>query len=58
MKTYTVAERYNRLVSDIRCVIGGTLIRLGACITDAAVHSSRGKHHTWKWQSLTKSVRP
>lgn len=57
MNNWSLKARFNRVVSDVRCAIGGSLIKLGAWITDASVHSHNGDH-TWKWQSLTKRDKP
>lgn len=51
---YTMKARFNRVVSDFRCAIGGALIRAGARITDAAVHSHRGRDCAWDWKMLVK----
>lgn len=48
--------KWNRLVSDTRCLIGGALIRVGARITDASVHSHRGKNFAWDWKVFVKRV--
>lgn len=53
-----IKARWNRIVSDIRCAVGGMLIRFGARITDASVHSYRGKNCAWDWKMLVKRAKP
>ena len=53
----TLKARWNRAVSDFRCLIGGCLIRLGARITDAAVISHRGDKN-WDFKVSTVRVKP
>lgn len=54
--TRTLKARYNRAICDLRCAIGGALIKLGAKITSAAVHSHRGGKD-WDWKVSTTRVR-
>ena len=56
--SYTLEARWNRVVSDVRCAIGGALIRIGARVTDAAVHSHRGEDCAWDWKMLVVRAKP
>lgn len=55
--SYTMKARFNRFVSDVRCAVGGALIRVGAMVTDASVHSYRGENCAWDWKMLVKRAK-
>lgn len=46
--------KWNRWISDTRCLIAWVLFSLGAKITDASCHSRHGEW-TWKKETLKKS---
>lgn len=48
---WSFEARWNRLVSDVRCWIGGALIRAGSKITDAVMISSL---HNFEWRRTTR----
>ena len=54
---WSLKARWNRVVSDARCKIGGALFHLAARVTDASVHSYRGNDCAWDWKMPVKRAR-
>jgi hypothetical protein len=54
---WSLKARWNRVVSDARCAVGWALFHLAARITDASVHSYRGKDCSWDWKMLVKRAK-